>query len=65
VWSMEDRVGFPDGREMNGQGHYFEKYAKIGGNEWRIQEMALTRLRIHSGGRSDWFPSSAERSRSY
>jgi len=61
VWSMEDRVAFPDGREMNGQGHYFEKYVKAGG-EWRIQEMALTRLRIHSAGRSDWFTSSAVRS---
>lgn len=62
VWSMEDRVAFPDGREMNGQGHYFEQYVKQAG-EWRIQTMALTRLRIHSAGRSDWFTSSMERSR--
>jgi hypothetical protein len=62
VWSMEDRVLLADGREMNGQGHYFETYEKRDG-EWRIQEMALTRLRIHAGGESDWQTSSIDRSR--
>lgn len=63
IWSMEDRVAFPDGRELNGQGHYFEQYLKHAG-EWRIQEMALTRLRMHIGGRTDWLTSSMDRSRS-
>jgi hypothetical protein len=53
IWSMEDRVGFPDGREMNGQGHYAEKYEKVNG-QWRIKEMVLTRLRIHSAGETRW-----------
>lgn len=54
IWSMEDRVQMPDGREMNGQGHYFETYEKIGG-QWKIAEMKLTRLRIHTGGKTDWW----------
>jgi hypothetical protein len=64
VWSMEDRVAFPDGHEMNAQGHYFEIYEKSGG-AWRIKEMYLTRLRIHSQGKTDWIASSGETSRSF
>jgi hypothetical protein len=62
IWSMEDWVGLPDGRELNAQGHYFETYAKVGG-EWRIKEMALTRLRMHIDGKTEWMTTSAERAR--
>jgi hypothetical protein len=45
VWSMEDIVGFPDGRLLRGYGHYHETYRKVGG-EWRIATLNLTRLRL-------------------
>src|SRR5262249_52414912 len=45
IWSMEDRCTFPGGRDMNGFGHYFEDYEKVGG-DWRIKTMKLTRLRV-------------------
>lgn len=54
IWAMEDRVE-TGGREMNGQGHYHESYAKVGG-EWRIATMALTRLRLNVDGTTRWFP---------
>jgi hypothetical protein len=47
IWSMEDWVDFPNGRELNGKGHYFEKYEKVDG-EWKIKELVLTRLRIQT-----------------
>lgn len=55
IWSMEDRVAMPDGREMNAQGHYFEIYRKVDG-EWRIAEMKLTRLRMHFPGEPTIWP---------
>jgi len=48
IWAMEDWVDYPDGRELNGKGHYFETYQKIGG-AWKIKHLALTRLRMHMG----------------
>jgi hypothetical protein len=44
VWSMEDKNKWPDGRELNGFGHYTETYEKFAG-EWRIKTSVLTRLR--------------------
>ena len=44
IWAMEDRLRWPDGRELHGAGHYFEEYEKIDG-QWRITKMTLTRLR--------------------
>jgi hypothetical protein len=44
IWSMEDRLRWPDGRELHGAGHYLEEYEKIDGR-WRIKKMTLTRLR--------------------
>jgi uncharacterized protein (TIGR02246 family) len=44
IWSMEDRVTFPNGRDMNGFGHYLESYEKVDG-KWRIKTLTLTRLR--------------------
>jgi uncharacterized protein (TIGR02246 family) len=44
VWALEDRLKWPDGREMRGAGHYHEEYEKVDGH-WRIKKMTLTRLR--------------------
>jgi uncharacterized protein (TIGR02246 family) len=45
VWSMEDKLRFPDGTEMHGYGHYHETYEKIDGR-WRIKSTTLSRLRV-------------------
>ena len=45
VWSMEDKLRWPNGMELDGYGHYHETYEKIGG-EWRIKTLLLTRLRM-------------------
>jgi len=45
VWSMEDMVRWPDGRELHGYGHYHETYEK-GADGWRIKTSTLTRLRM-------------------
>ena len=47
VWAMEDLLRWPAGGpfgSMHGWGHYHETYTKEGGS-WRIQTLALTRLR--------------------
>src|SRR5438270_9654085 len=44
VWAMEDRLRWPDGRELHGAGHYHEEYEKVDGR-WNIKKMTLTRLR--------------------
>lgn len=43
VWAMEDRLRWPNGREIQGYGHYTETYEKTGGT-WRIKTSKLTRL---------------------
>ncbi len=43
VWAMEDRVRYPDGRELIAAGHYHETYDKTDGT-WRIKTSRLTRL---------------------
>jgi hypothetical protein len=45
IWSMEDMLRWPDGRELHGYGHYHETYEKIDGC-WRIKTLKLTRLRM-------------------
>lgn len=45
IWAMEDRVRWPDGRELHGFGHYHETYEQ-GDGQWRIKTLTLTRLRI-------------------
>jgi uncharacterized protein (TIGR02246 family) len=62
IWAMEDRLEFPDGTQMDGQGHYFETYQKLVGR-WQIREMFLTRLRMRMGDKITWHSSSMERSR--
>jgi hypothetical protein len=49
VWSMEDHVRQPDGRDMHGYGHYHEQYRRQDG-DWRIARMHLTRLRLDFTG---------------
>lgn len=50
IWAMEDKLwpaetsGLPF-RRMHGYGHYHERYVRLDG-EWRIKEIALTRLRV-------------------
>ena len=47
IWAMEDLLRWPAGGpfgSMHGWGHYHETYTKEGGS-WRIQTLALTRLR--------------------
>jgi len=45
VWSMEDKLRWPNGMELDGYGHYHETYEKVDG-EWRIKTLLLTRLRM-------------------
>ena len=45
IWSMEDMLRWPDGRELHGYGHYHETYEKAAG-AWRIKSSTLTRLRV-------------------
>jgi len=47
VWSMEDKLWWPEGaplKHLHGYGHYHERYGK-GDDGWRIVAMTLTRLR--------------------
>src|SRR5439155_12815540 len=45
VWALQDPLRWPDGRELDGYGHYYEEYEKVDGR-WRITKMTLTRLRV-------------------
>ncbi|MGW1029113.1 nuclear transport factor 2 family protein [Streptomyces sp. NPDC002577] len=45
IWALEDRLWYPDGREVRGFGHYHETYEKAEG-VWRIKTSKLTRLRM-------------------
>jgi hypothetical protein len=45
IWSMEDMLRWPDGRELHGYGHYEETYEKQRGG-WRIKTSKLTRIRM-------------------
>ena len=43
VWAMQDRLSWPNGRKLDGAGHYHERYVRRGG-AWKIAESRLTRL---------------------
>ncbi len=45
VWAMQDRVAWPNGRKLDGAGHYHERYVRENG-EWKIAESRLTRLYV-------------------
>jgi uncharacterized protein (TIGR02246 family) len=44
VWAMNDLLRWPDGRELQGYGHYHETYERTDAC-WRIKTLTLTRLR--------------------
>ena len=45
IWALNDIVIWPNGRRLDGYGHYHETYEKIEG-EWRIKSSKLTRLHV-------------------
>jgi hypothetical protein len=49
VCAMEDIVEYPDGRTLNGQGHYHDVYRRTP-DGWRIAAFRITRLRIKTTG---------------
>jgi hypothetical protein len=49
IWAMEDRLVYPDGRELRGAGHYHETYEKQDG-AWRIKTLHLTRTLLETVG---------------
>lgn len=49
IWAMEDRLLYPDGREIRGAGHYHETYEKRDG-AWRIASLHLTRTILQITG---------------
>ncbi|CAN5416253.1 nuclear transport factor 2 family protein [soil metagenome] len=46
IWAMQDRLTWPDGRTLDGAGHYHERYERRDG-EWKIAESRLTRLYVN------------------
>jgi uncharacterized protein (TIGR02246 family) len=49
IWALQDILYWPDGRGMNGYGHYHEAYERIDG-EWHIKSSRLTRLHMDFTG---------------
>ena len=45
VWAMWDRLTWPNGRKLDGAGHYHERYVRQDG-DWKIAETRLTRLYV-------------------
>lgn len=45
IWAMTDDVEQRNSRRFIGQGHYHERYRKVG-NDWKIASWKLTRLRV-------------------
>jgi uncharacterized protein (TIGR02246 family) len=45
VWALHDELAWPNGRTVDGDGHYHENYVRTV-DGWRIAESKLTRLRI-------------------
>lgn len=45
IWAMHDWAVFANGSVMRGWGHYHESYRRVG-DEWRINELTLTRVRV-------------------
>jgi hypothetical protein len=42
---MHDRLTWANGREINGYGHYHERYVRTG-DGWRIAQSRVTRLML-------------------
>jgi hypothetical protein len=49
IWAMQDRLVWPNGRALDGAGHYHERYVRHGG-DWKIAESRLTRLYVDMRG---------------
>lgn len=45
TWALEDIVRLAPGFNLNGFGHYEERYEKVG-SDWKIKSSKLTRLRM-------------------
>jgi hypothetical protein len=45
IWALNDLVIWPTGVRLNGYGHYYETYEKVG-DDWRIKSSKLTRLHM-------------------
>lgn len=43
IWAMQDRLRWPDGRALDGAGHYHERYVRTA-TSWKIAHSRLTRL---------------------
>jgi uncharacterized protein (TIGR02246 family) len=49
IWAMQDLLRWPDGRKLQGYGHYHETYELLQ-DEWRIKALRLTRLYMDMTG---------------
>ena len=49
IWALQDVILWPDGRRLQGYGHYHETYELVAG-EWRIKSSTLTRLHMDFTG---------------
>jgi len=49
VWALQDLLVWPNGRRLDGYGHYHETYERVG-DEWRIASSKLTRLHMDFTG---------------
>jgi len=59
IWAMEDMLWWPPdqgGRQLRGQGWYFEQYRKQADGEWRIARLELRRIRVEIDGRQAFPP---------
>ena len=49
VWALNDLVIWPNGTRLNGYGHYYDTYEKVG-DQWLIKASTLTRLHVDLNG---------------
>jgi uncharacterized protein (TIGR02246 family) len=49
IWALHDAITWPDGTQLQGDGHYHESYELVDG-AWRIKTSTLTRLRMDVTG---------------
>jgi hypothetical protein len=45
IWALNDLVIWPNGTRLDGYGHYYETYEKVG-DQWLIKSSTLTRLHV-------------------
>ena len=45
IWALNDLVIWPNGTRLEGYGHYYETYEKVG-DQWLIKSSTLTRLHV-------------------